>query len=564
VILAVSLIFGARANAAGPAAPIFIRAPIENEAVPVCLPDGSLKVFFISRPDGLKMCSLSSTDGGLTWSDRKEEFDLPAAGYHSVQVILEKGGELVAFFHVFRGDPNGRKCAVDCFYDGWVARTTGQRSKWTKPQRVFEGYIGALRGIIQTTSGRIIVPFGCEVPGKGPTLPTGSEVMTVMYSDDAGNTWQKSPSQIQAPCDPEYNNASWDGACEPSIVQLKDGRIWILMRTQANYQYETLSDDDGIHFQYAKRSRFPSPNAPSNMLRLKDGRIVLLWNNTANPPKFENKDVYGGRDALHIAISSDEGKTWRGFRELFRDPLRDSAPPHRGDRGTSYATAIETTQGKIVITAGLGEARRRIILVDPAWIEQTESETHFEQGLDDWCVFKWHGPLEGVWRDRVAGPELIAHPGKPDHKVLHLRRPDEKDPDGASWNFPAGFKGELKLRLLLPEGSQGGTIALGDRFFDPTDVNGESKAMFFTRFYPDGEYCTGKLPLKTWCDVSLKWGTDQQLCEVSIDDKHVMSLPQLEPTQNGISYLRLRSAAEKPDKIGFLIESVAAKVEAIR
>ena len=555
---------GTRAFAVEAASPVYIKAPIENEAVPVCLPDGSLKVFFISRPDGLKMCSIASVDQGMTWGERKEEFDLPAAGYHAVQVLVERGsGELVAFFHVFRGDPNGRKCGVDNFYDGWVSRTTEHRTVWTKPERVFEGYIGSIRGIIQTKEGRIIVPFGCEVPGKGPTLPTGSEVVTTMYSDDAGKTWNKSPSEIQAPCDPEYNNASWDGACEPSIVQLRDGRVWILMRTQANYLYETFSDD-GIHFQPARRSRFFSPNAPSNMLRLKDGRIILIWNNTANPPKVNGQDVYGGRDALHIAISSDDGKTWKGFREFFRDPLANSAPPRRGDRGTSYATAIETQDGKLLIAAGLGEARHRIILLDPNWIEQTAAENHFANGLDDWSIFKWHGPVDNVWRDRSPGPELIADPDKPDQKVLHLRRPDEKDADGAVWNFPAGFKGEIKLRLMLELGGQGGSIALGDHFFDPTDVNGESKAMYYTHFYPDGEYCSGKLQPRQWNDVSLKWDTEKQFCEISIDGKHVLSLPQLESTRNGIGYLRLRSTAEKPDTNGFLVESVAANVEAVK
>lgn len=566
-LLGFSLLAGANSAAAEPAsakeifAPQFLKAPIENESVPVLLPDGTIKIFFISRPEGTTMSSISSRDGGLSWSAPQDEFELPFAGYHAVQVLVEReSGELVAFFHAYRGDPNGRKPGVDHFYDGWFTRTSDQRTKWSPSKRVFEGYIGALRSITQLKNGRIIVPFGCEVPGRGQALPSGSEIVTAMYSDDGGRDWHKLPSEISAPCDPEYNNAGFDGACEPSITQLGDGRVWILMRTQANFLYETFSED-GLHFQPARRSRFFSPNAPSFLLRLKDGRLLLFWNNTANPPKVTGKDVYGSRDVLHVAISSDDAKTWRGFRELYRDPLRDSAPPQRGDRGTSYACAAETKDGKIVVAAGLGEQRRRIILFDPNWVEETSAAEDFSKGLDGWSTFKWFGPVTGVWRDRTAGPALIDDPDAPTRKVLHVRRPDDNDPDGAVWNFPAGMSGEVTLRVKLQDGCRGGSIALADRFFDPTDVNGGSRAMFYTEFYPDGAYCAGKLSPAEWHDVTLKWNTIEQVCRVSIDGKPVMEVPELEPTRNGIGYLRLRSTAQKPDSAGFLVQSVAAKIE---
>lgn len=61
--------------------------------------------------------------------------------------------------------------------------------------------------------------------------------------------------------------------------------------------------------------------------------------------------------------------------------------------------------------------------------------------------------------------------------------------------------------------------------------------------------------------MTLKWNTIEQVCHVLIDGKSVMKVPELEPTRNGIGYLRIRSTAQKPGLAGFLVQSVAAKVE---
>ena len=51
---------------------------------------------------------------------------------------------------------------------------------------------------------------------------------TSMYSDDNGETWHQSPDilSVQTPDLHTY------GADQPMVIQLKDGRVWMLMRTQ--------------------------------------------------------------------------------------------------------------------------------------------------------------------------------------------------------------------------------------------------------------------------------------------------------------------------------------------
>jgi hypothetical protein len=280
------------------------------------------------------------------------------------------------------------------------------------------------------------------------------------------------------------------------------------------------------------------------------------------PPRIDGAGVYGGRDALHAAISDDDGRTWRGFREIYRDLYRNETPPKRGDRGTAYPYGAFDADGNILVVSGQGGGRRNFVRVDPEWLTATRAEESFTGGLDAWHVWKPFGPAQGYWRDRTVGPVLVDHPTRPRAKALHIRRPDENDPDGAVWNFPLGWKGELSLRLRLNEGFAGGSIALADRLFEPTDDNGEELAIFRISIGSDGRIDGGPaLSLGTWHWLGLKWDLDGGRCEVSADGHAIATLSPAHPTANGLSYLRLRSAADAVDAAGFLVDSVRVDID---
>lgn len=134
------------------------------------------------------------------------------------------------------------------------------------------------------------------------------------------------------------------------------------MRTQAGCLYESFSADDGTTWTPAAPSRFPTSNSPANLLRHVDGRLVLTWNHCELLPRHAGESVYGGRDALHIAISDDDGRTWRGFHEIYLDHRRNDNPAARGDRGTAYPLA-------------------------------------------QWSVYRHTGPATRWYRGRAAGPD---------------------------------------------------------------------------------------------------------------------------------------------------------------
>ncbi len=518
---------------------------------PSVLVDGTLKSFFSKNN---KVMSVISADGGYTWSEPVFEFKYGRGG--AGVSTADKNGDL----HVVLTDAHGQgKPGITRFRDIWHCRTVDGGTQWGEPKCCWKGYCGAVMDIKQLSTGRILIPFGHrKTPEEKFAYNTGAGYTTVLYSNDNGRSWQLSGSKLTSPCYENYNGNNY-GAIEPTILELKDGRVWMLMRTQTGFLYESFSED-GIHWSEARASRFYSPSAPCALVRLADGKIALFWNNCQKPARINGKGLYAGRDALHAAVSYDEGKSWQGFREVYRDPYRNESPPRQGDRGTAYPGAVVNEEGSIVLVTGQGN-RRTEMIIDPQWLVQTYQYDDFSEGLDKWHVWKTHGPIYRYWRNRTQGPELIDYPFAKGGKVLHIRRPDAKAADTAIWNFPAGVKGRLTMRIQLQKGNDGAKIALTDRFFNPIDADGTKEAMFCISIGSKGNTDSKiRLEADRWYTLELEWDLFARECLVYADGEELASVRRLNATRNGISYLRLCSTAKTPNVNGLLLDWVEVSV----
>jgi hypothetical protein len=209
------------------------------------------------------------------------------------------------------------------------------------------------------------------------------------------------------------------------------------------------------------------------------------------------------------------------------------------------------------VISGQGAGRRALVLLDPRWLLETRRADDFSNGLEHWSVFSEFGPAKGFWRDRAAGARLIDHPEKAGAKVLNVRRPAGKPAEGAVWNFPAGNKGKLTLLLRLQRGFGGASIALNDRFFNPTDDEGEEKAVCRVPITAGGQLGENlKLEAGRWYTLEITWDLADRKCQVRVDGDEQPSFGQQNAAQNGISYLRIRSTAALTDTAGVLVERV--------
>lgn len=123
-----------------------------------------------------------------------------------------------------------------------------------------------------------------------------------LFSDDDGATWRE--SQHVRPADgPAY---------EPVCIELKDGRVLMLLRTGLGGQYKSLSTDGGETWTEPIPTSLKDAGAPAALSRVPNtGDLLVVWNNNPGAKK---------RNPLTSAISKDEGETWIEFRNIEDSP----------------------------------------------------------------------------------------------------------------------------------------------------------------------------------------------------------------------------------------------------
>lgn len=520
-------------------------AGIDLGRIFVKLPMGTIGGFVQGDRDGMQTLTLrTSSDNGKSWSAPREVFALPNdsgpwAG--PPEVLLDRDGEIHLFFLRYEKKPSR-----DWTHENlnlWHVRSTHGRTQWLRPNQMWRGYTGGINSVVQMRSGRIVLPFSYYTGRRWNARGANAYVLyapfssTTVYSDDDGETWRQSPDELKIIA-PNLTDQE-EGAIEPVVIELRDGRLWMLMRTQLGRFYESFSSD-GAHWSAAKASNIIDSDSAAGLVRLKDGRLLLLWNCS-----LRYAYANGGRPVLLGAISEDEGRTWRGSREVVRDHHRNAPPPSpSGDFGTAYPYPIVLDNGQVLLTTGQGRSRVTVLL-DPQWLSQDSQVSNFEKGIDDWSVYG------------TRGAELKVPPGdtKP---VLSIRRSDPEWPSGAVWNFPIGQKGRLKLRLAITKDFGGDTIGLTDHFSAPFDDQDTLFNVFNIRILAGGRINGTVLSPDNWHEVELSWDTTARTCNVVVDGKRSATI-RAQRVSSGVNYLRFHVTSDHVDP-GMLIESVNVQI----
>jgi len=522
-------------------APVIVAESPNNEANLIALPGDIVRCYYSGQHSALY---LESTDGGLTWSEPRLAFTCEFADHFPRRVLRDRAGNLHCLF--FDHDTN-------------VYHTVqaGGRGDWREPAQVTPGHIGAIRNFTELRGGRLLFVYHRKVNER--TSPTGSSATTAVYSDDGGRTWTESGDFVSAPVRPEFNGATY-GCVEPTAIELDDGRLWTLCRTQTYRQYQSYSADGGATWTDGEPSIFTSSTSPSRLMRLSDGRLLLLWNNCRESEIRVFGKMYTNRTSLSAAVSDDDGRTWQGFREIYRDPARDSYQGiTHGDSGTAYPNSTKNSADKVVFCTGQYDGLRAIGLFDADWLLETEQACDFSRGeadLETWHLYTFtKHTTKGV---RRAGPELRSHPNDPHGHVLAMRRIDPHHGDAAVWNFSLGRAGRLELALLAESASAPVALSLTDHHRHPDDATAEDDALFTTVVGLGGEIA---LKSDHWTEVALEWDLGAGRCTVERNGVQVAQLPVQRATSTGACYLRLRSLAAEPNPAAVLLDRVTVRVE---
>lgn len=193
--------------------------------------------------------------------------------------------------------------------------------------------------VVTLDSGRLLLPLYSD----------GYLLGLMLISDDNGATWRPGKPIV--------------GMClnQPAVVQKRDGTLVAYMREEDDVRHRTLaseSTDEGETWSLARYTDIPNPNSSLAVIRLADARWVMVYNDS----ELE-------RDTLNVALSDDEGETWKWQRHLERE---------KGGQ-FHYPFALQSRDGRIHVSytynhaGGQGRSIKHATF-NPEWVEAGDAE----------------------------------------------------------------------------------------------------------------------------------------------------------------------------------------------
>ncbi|MBI1318035.1 MAG: neuraminidase (sialidase) [Candidatus Hydrogenedens sp.] len=194
---------------------------------------------------------------------------------------------------------------------------------WSEPVELVPGDQGG-RGPVRSapivlSDGSWLAPASTEYQGWFPFADR---------STDHGETWDRSENFT---CDKDALGGT--NAIQPTLWESEKGHVHALLRTQYGYIWKTESKDYGKTWAPVEKTELPNNNSGIEALRLPDGRVLLCYN-----PVGGN---WGDRTPLDLAISSDDGETWKTVAHVEDDADKDSE--------FSYPSMKMSVDGKSVL-----------------------------------------------------------------------------------------------------------------------------------------------------------------------------------------------------------------------
>jgi predicted neuraminidase len=250
-------------------------------------PDGRLWLYykFGAHPSSWTAGRRYSADEGKTWSP-VEHLPAPLIGPVRAKPLLLRDGTIIS----------GSSTEGQGGWRAWIERSTDGGKTWSR-------------------IGPITIPPELDIPNAEALAAAAEKPKT----DD--------PSGVQTKLYPPAKTTV--GIIQPAVVQLEGDhqRFYARSRTKSARIAVADSMDAGKSWTQARFLDLPNPNSGIDAVKLKDGRIVLIYNRS-----------YNKRTPLNLAVSTD-GEHFRDFATLEDGPGQ-----------YSYPAMIQGSDGNLQIT----------------------------------------------------------------------------------------------------------------------------------------------------------------------------------------------------------------------
>ena len=210
---------------------------------------------------------------------------------------------------------------------------------WSASEHLLAGLVGPVR------AKPLVLPGGAIVSGSS-TESYRAWAAWIERSIDNGKTWRRIGPFVPGPATvktdqretapvslpPVPGSKQWNqttGIIQPSVVSLGGSHLRFYARSTSDIGRIVAADsfDSGLTWTEPHVLDLPNPNSGIDAAALKDGRVVLVFNNTAT-----------GRTPLNLAVSRD-GEHFKLFETLEDQPGEYSYPAMiQGRSGDLYIT----------------------------------------------------------------------------------------------------------------------------------------------------------------------------------------------------------------------------------
>lgn len=302
------------------------RSPRNSEGAVLVLKNGNLLLAYTEffAGDGsdwgaARINGKISRDAGRSWS---QPFTIVAnqgrMNVMAASLLRLRSGKLALTYNL-------KNSEADCRV---LFRTSSDEGKtWSEPVTITPAiryWVINNDRLVQLRSGELLAP----VTFVDDWRKSHHTQNVVFRSGDAGRSWDAGDT-VDIP-----NGRR--GADEPGVIELRDGRIMMIIRSDLGKIFRCYSSDGARHWTAPEPMPLDSPTAPASIARVPStGDLLLVWNNSRPGPKHMND-----RFPLTAAVSRDEGLTWEHIRNL------DETPGHT----YSYTSIAFLKKNRILFT----------------------------------------------------------------------------------------------------------------------------------------------------------------------------------------------------------------------
>ncbi|MFH1265398.1 MAG: sialidase family protein [Planctomycetota bacterium] len=316
---------------------------------------------FVRLDDGglltvdLAQSALLSRDEGKTWEKHPVFADPSKYAIRPERALLRtRNGTVILAFMNDRERANWKwdpkiSDSPGAQLPTYAVRSLDGGKTWQDLQKLHDDWTGAVRDMIQTKAGNVVFTSMMMLHDPGR-----HSVLTYASGDD-GKTWTRSNVLDLG------GVGHHGGVTEATLVELADGRLWKLIRTNWKVFWQAFSEDGGLSWQTIGPSAIDASSAPGLLTRLESGRLLLVWNRyfpegkndfplSGGDNQWSEVPVSNHRLELSIMFSEDDGKTWSAPAVIARIKKGSLAYPY----------VFEARAGELWITTMQGGLRVKL------------------------------------------------------------------------------------------------------------------------------------------------------------------------------------------------------------